>query len=165
MIRNIFLTFIAVAAFACAGQAQSKPDFSGTWKLDTSKSQFNEYVSLSGRTDVITQAGDKFTQKVASVSDQGNANYTLAFTADGKPVDVPADSPAATQGMVTLKRISAAWQDSSLVVSEDLTYQGQFDFSSTLTYVLSPDGKTLTITSHSATQAGDIVTKYVFAKQ
>ncbi len=165
MIRNLFLTLVAVAAFAGTSQSQAKPNFNGTWKLDTSKSQFNEYISLSSRTDVITQDGDKFTQKVASVSDQGSANYTLSFTADGKSVDVAAGSPGATQGMVTLKRISATWQESSLVVSEDQTYQGQFDFSSTLTYVLSQDGKTLTITSHSATQAGDIVTKYVFAKQ
>lgn len=163
--RNAVLALTAVALFAGTGRAQAKPDFSGTWKLDTSKSQFNEYVTLSSRNDVITQDGDKFTQKVDAASDQGNSSYTLSFVADGKTVDVPADSPAATQGMVTLKRISAVWKGTSLVVSEDLTYQGQFEFSSTLTYVLSQDGKTLTIGSHSATQAGDVDTKLVFAKQ
>ena len=165
MIRKLFLTFVAVAAFACTGQAQAKPNYSGTWKLDPSKSQYSEYGGPSARTDVITQDGDKFTQKVVSASDQGNANYTLTFTADGKPVDIKGDSPAANQGMLTARRISAAWQDSSLVITEDMTYQGQFDFTSTLTYVLSQDGKTLIITSHSATQAGDVVTKFVFAKQ
>jgi hypothetical protein len=165
MIRNLFLTLIAVAAFAAASHAQAKPDYSGTWKLDISKSQFTEYGVPRARTDVIAQDGDKFTQKVVSTSDQGTANYTLTFTADGKPVDIKGDSPAANQGMLTAQKISAAWQDGVLVVTEDMTYQGQYYFTSTLTYVLSQDGKTLTITSHSATEAGDIVTKHVFAKQ
>jgi hypothetical protein len=163
--RNILLALIAVAALSCTSQAQSKPDLSGTWRLDVSKSQFNEYTSLSSRTDVVTQDGDKFTQKVTASSNQGDLNYTLSFTADGKPVAVPADSPAANQGALTLKRISAVWQDTSLVVSEDLNYQGQVDITTKLTYDLSKDGKTLTIESHTSTQVGDIASKFVFAKQ
>jgi hypothetical protein len=165
MIRKLFLTFIAMAAFVGVSHAQTKPDFSGTWKLDVSKSQFSEYGGPSARTDVVTQDGDKFMDKVVAASDQGNSSFTVTFTVGAKPLDVPADSPAANQGMLTLKRISAVWQDASLVVSQDMTYQGQYDFSTTLTYVLSEGGKTLTVTSHSATQAGDIVTKFVFAKQ
>jgi hypothetical protein len=163
--RNILLALIVVATLSCTSQAQSKPDFSGTWRLDPSKSQFNEYMSLNSRTDVITQDGDKFTQKVTASSSQGDLNYTLSFTADGKPVNVPADSPAANQGALTLFRITAAWQDTSLVVSEDLNYQGQVDITAKLTYGLSKDGRTLTIESHTSTQVGDIAAKYVFARQ
>jgi hypothetical protein len=165
MIRNLLFVFVAVAALACASHAQSKPDFSGTWKLDPSKSQFNEYMSLNSRTDTIAQDGDKFTQKVTASSNQGELNYTLSFTADGKPVDVPANSPGANQGVLTLLRISAAWQDTSLFVSEDLNYQGQVDITTKLTYDLSKDGKTLTIESHTSTQMGDIASKLLFEKQ
>jgi hypothetical protein len=165
MIRKVLLALVAVAVMACVSQAQSKPDLSGTWKLNPSKSQFNEYMSLNSRTDVIAQDGDKFTQKVTASSNQGDLNYTLSFIADGKSVDVPANSPAANQGVLTLLRISAAWQDSSLIVSEDLNYQGQVDITTKLTYDLSKDGKTLTIESHTSTQMGDISSKLVFEKQ
>jgi hypothetical protein len=165
MIRNVLLTFVAVAAFACTSRAQAKPDFSGTWKLNASKSQFSQYGGPNSRTDVITQAGDKFTEKVTSSGDQGDSNYTLAFTADGKDLNVPADSPAANQGQLTLYKISAAWKDSSLVVSESLTYQGQADIPTTLTYTLSQDGKTLTISSHASTPVGDIDSKFILEKQ
>ena len=166
MYRNTFLALVAVAtlSFSAFGQT-TKPDFSGTWKLDTAKSVFNEYIALDSRTDVITQDGDNFTEKVSSSGNQGNVNYTLTFIADGKSVDVPANSPGANQGVLTLEKISAVWQDSLLVVSETLNYQGQVEFTTKATFSLSPDGKVLTIDSHADTQAGDIATKYVFNKQ
>ena len=164
MIRKSVLMLFAVALFACVGFAQDHPNFSGTWKLNLSKSNPGDY-GPSARTDQITQAGSKFTDKVVSTTQMGDANYTLEFTADGNKVTVPAGSPRSSMGALTLLNISAAWDGPALVVNTNSTYQSQMDVASKVTYTLSADGKTPTMASHVSLQMGDFDTSLVFDKQ
>lgn len=164
MLKRIVMTLLALVLLDGIAAAQDHPNFSGNWKLNSAKSNAGDYGPTS-RTDVITQDGSKFTEKVTSATQMGESDYTVTFTADGKPVTVPADSPQANMGQLTLKDISAAWDGSSLKVTENLSYQGQVDIAATLTYALSSDGKTMTITDHASTSAGDFDTSLVFDKQ
>jgi hypothetical protein len=147
MLKRIVVALLAVTALAGVSMAQDHPNFSGTWKLNIAKSNVGDY-GPSSRTDVITQDGSKFTEKVTSATQMGESDYTLTFTADGKTGTIPPDSPQANMGQLTLKDITAAWDGVSLVVTEDLSYQGQVDIGAKLTYTLSPEGKTMTITDH-----------------
>ena len=119
----------------------------------------------TARTDVITQDGSKFTDKVTSATNMGDSNYSLQFTADGNKVTIAPDSPQATMGTLTLKDITASWNGPALVVAIDSSFQGQVDIASKVTETLSPDGKTLTMASHASTSMGDFDTTLVFDKQ
>jgi hypothetical protein len=164
MLRKAMVGLFALAALASASAAQGAPNFSGTWKLNPSKSNVGDY-GPSARTEVITQDGSKFSDKVTATTQMGESNYTLDFTADGKKVTIPPDSPAANLGNVTLKDLTASWDGSSLVLLEDLDYQGQVEIAAQLTYSLSSNGKTLTVADHASTEMGDFDTSLVFDKQ
>lgn len=164
MSKRIVVALFAVAALAGVSLAQDHPNFAGTWKLNTSKSNAGDY-GPTARTEVITQDGSKFTDKVTSTTQMGENNFTVNFTADGKTVTIPPDSPQANMGQLTLKDITAAWDGSSLIVTQNLSYQGQVDIGAKLTYALSADGKTMTIADHASTSMGDFDTSLVFDKQ
>jgi hypothetical protein len=164
MFKKATLALFAAAALACASFAQDHPNLAGTWKLNSSKSNVGDY-GPSVRTDVITQDGSKFTDKITSTTQLGESNYTLSFTADGNKVVIAPDSPQANMGTLTLKDIAAAWDGATLVVTTDANYQGQVDVASKAVYSLSPDGKTLTIANHVSTSMGDFDTSFVFDKQ
>lgn len=164
MLKKVMVALFAVATLACVSAAQDHPNLSGTWKLNLSKSNPGDY-GPSARTDVITQDGSKFTAKITATTQMGQQDYALNFTADGTKVTIPPDSPMATLGQLTLKDITASWDNASLVLLEDLNYQGQVDIAAKLTYSLSSDGKTLTIADHASTPNGDFDSSLVFDKQ
>ncbi len=164
MLRKALVGLFALAALTCVSVAQDTPNFSGTWKLNLSKSNPGDY-GPSARTEVITQDGTKFMDKVTSTTQMGEEDYTLTFTADGKKQTIPPDSPEANLGNLMLKDITATLNGGSLVLAEDLSYQGQVDITAQLTYSLSTDGKTLTVADHASTSMGDFDTSLVFDKQ
>ena len=51
--RKAIVTALFVTAFATSMIAQSKPNFSGTWKLNLAKSDFGPLPAPDSRTDVI----------------------------------------------------------------------------------------------------------------
>ncbi len=165
MLRKAIFALFVVGVFAGAAVPQDHPDFSGTWKLNLSKSNPGDY-GPSARTEVVTQDGSKFTDKITSSSQMGDSDYTLTFTADGTKVTVAPDSPQANLGPLTMKDITVSWDGASLVLEMDLSFQQQVDLAAKYTYSLSADGKTLTEANHiSAGQAGDFDTTLVFDKQ
>jgi hypothetical protein len=164
MIHKVMLALFAAAVLASVSPAQDHPNFSGAWKLNSSKSNVGDY-GPSMRTDVITQDGSKFTDKVTATTSLGQSSYTLTFTADGTKVTIPPNSPQSAMGTLTLLNITAAWQGSSLVVTTDSSYQGQVDVTNTAVYSLSADGKTLTMANRITTSMGNFETAYVFDKQ
>jgi hypothetical protein len=164
MIRKTALALFALAALACVSSAQDHPNFAGTWKLNSSKSNVGDY-GPSTRTDVITQDGSKFTDKVTSTTPMGEASYTLNFTADGTKATIPPNSPQSAMGNLTLLDVTAAWNGATLVLTTDSSFQGQVDVASKAVYTLSADGKTLTMANHVSTSMGEFDTSYVFDKQ
>ncbi len=155
MHRKIFLLVAAVAAFALPGLAQNSK-LNGTWKLNAAKSDFGQMSAPAGETDVIEINGTSFKQHVTSESSRGASQYTRACTIDGKDTPLTPDNPNAHIGPVLLTKILCAWEGSSLVITEGASMGGS-DLTDKLTYSVSEDGQTLTLTSHitSARMNGD----------
>jgi hypothetical protein len=155
MYRKIVLLAVAIAALALPGLGQTNK-LNGTWKLNTSKSNFGQFPGPSEETDVIAISGSDFKQQVTSVGANGTQSYTRACTIDGKEVTLTPDDPRAHLGAITLSKIQCNWQGNSLVFNETANLRGS-DLTDRLTFSVSEDGKTMTIDSHiaSATMNGD----------
>lgn len=155
---------MAAIVFAVApAMAQSKPDFSGTWNLDSAKSDFGQVPGPSSETLVIAQKGTDLNETANFTDDQGSHNYKLDLTLDGPEVAFTPDK-AIQIGMVTLQKVKAAWQGASVVINETLKYEEDADVTGTNTYSLSADGNTLTMDMNFATPMGNMTRKIVFDK-
>jgi len=160
MLSLSLAVFSAVAACAQV----PPPNLTGKWKLNVAKSEFGSIPGPDSRTDEIVQNGQEIKQSVASEGPQGKQDYTLSLTADGKERPVPADSSMAHIGQLTMQKVAASWDGSTLAVAESMRFQDT-DVQVTNRYDLSPDGAVLTITSHVASSMGEMVRKLVFDRQ
>jgi hypothetical protein len=136
--------------------AQSKPNFSGSWKLNIAKSDFGVLPPSNGRTDVIDHQDPSLKDTVSDDAAQGQQNYTLAMTTDGKEAT---NNP----GGLEMKNI-ATWTANNLVVNTKLQFQGS-DVTIKTTWALSDDGKTLTESAHFESAMGETDQKLIFEKQ
>jgi len=165
MLRKVLIGALAVASIASTGFAQGKPDFSGTWKLNVAKSEFGPVPGPSAQTDVIEQSGQTIKIGVNAETDMGKLQYTQTLTTDGREVTIAPDAPGAHPNPeVTLQSVSAAWNGSTLDVSQKLTY-GSDPVTGVSHYTLSADGKVLTISSDYVSPMGEAERTFVFEKQ
>ncbi len=165
MLRKVLIGALAVAGVASAGFAQAKPDFSGTWKLNVGKSDFGPVPGPSAQTDVIEQSGQTLKIGVNAETEMGKMQYTQTLTTDGREVTIAPDAPGAHPSPeVTMQSISAAWNGSTLDVSQKLTY-GSDPVTGVSHYTLSADGKVLTISSDYQSAMGEAQRTFVFEKQ
>lgn len=163
MVRRIAICMLGMGLVACAGMAQSKPDFSGTWNLNVAKSDFGPVPGPSTETIVIAQHGSDIKESAKFEDDQGKHDYNLAYTTDGTQIVYPSDS-APVVGMVTLQKIKAEWQGASLVLTEALKYQEDADVTGTVSRSLSADGKVMTMDFDLVTPMGAMARKLVFER-
>jgi hypothetical protein len=152
---------VASAARAPSASAASTngghPNYSGTWKLNVEKSDFGPLPPSNSRTDVIAHNEPALKDSVSDDGAQGKQEYTLNMTTDGKEVTNNA-------GDIEVKN-TATWEGSNLVVGTKLSVQGT-DVAVKATWLLSPDGKTLTENAHIVAGAlGELDQKMVFEKQ
>ena len=138
-------------------QAQAKSDFSGTWKLDTSKSDFGPIPAPDTMTETITHADPSLKANVATTGGpQGDMKYDLSYTTDGKEcVNKVGDNEF---------KSTLTWDGDDLVVNTKGNFGGT-DFTSKDRWTLSSDGKTLTVNRHLSSAMGEADVKAVFAKQ
>jgi len=156
MIRKLVSVTILIALPLVSVFAQQKPDFSGTWKLNVTKSDFGPLPGPESRTDVITHKEPSLSNSVTADGAQGKQQYTVSYTTDGKEA-VNKIGPREVKS--TLK-----WTGSNLVISSKFVFN-DMDVTSEATWVLSPDGKTLTINAHFTSTMGEADQKFVFEKQ
>lgn len=133
----------------------SKPNFSGTWKLDVTKSDFGVLPPDNSRTYVIDHNDPVLKIAVSADTAQGKQDFTLNFTTDGKEATNNA-------GGLELKSI-LTWESSTLVDNTKLKFQDQ-DVTVKEIWLLSDDGKTLTQSAHYISPMGEMDTKFVYAK-
>jgi hypothetical protein len=164
MLRKVSLAIVVILGLASIAAAADKPNYSGTWKLNVGKSEYGMIPPPTSRIDVIEQKGDDFKITVDSEVASGKEHFVLNFTADGKDVTVPDDSPNAHLGAFTLKKIKAEWNGGALVLTEIGVIQ-DLDVTAKNTYNLSADGKTLTVNSHITLPMGEIDVAIVSDKQ
>ena len=156
MISKFVSITILIALPLVSAFAQQKPDFSGTWKLNVVKSVFGQLPGPESRTDVITHKEPSLSNSVTAEGAQGKQEYTVNYTTDGKEA---LNKVGPREIKSTLK-----WAGSNLVISSKFLFN-DMDVTSEATWVLSPDGKTLTIDTHFTSSMGEADQKYVFEKQ
>lgn len=156
---RIFSAVMALAlatALPVSSAAQDKPNFSGTWVLQTDKSDFGMIPGPTSRTDIIDHQEPKFTIQRTAATAEGENKLDLAYAVDGKPWKNQAGSQEVSSTL--------HWEGQELVVvSEVDTPQGL----ATLTdrWSLSADGKTLTQTRTISIQGQELKQTMVLAKQ
>jgi hypothetical protein len=138
--------------------AQTKPDFSGVWKMNREKSKFPAmFPAMENIRDVVSKIEHKepnFSESMTITSVDGDRTFEVKFTTDGKETTIKL--PYLTGPVKgTMK-----WEGDALTVEgkiEELNVRGK--------YTLSADGKTLTKASHLSTPNGDVEGIIVFEKQ
>ncbi|GGG69125.1 hypothetical protein [Edaphobacter dinghuensis] len=140
-----------------------KPDLSGTWTLNLSKSDYDQVPPPQDEILVFSHNGSTFSVATTSDNERGKEVYTLPFTIDGNETPTPKGTFADT---ATLQFLStkAEWDGTSLILTQKITYQGG---AGTLksTFTLSADGKTLTRMMHISVDQGEFDTTSVYDKQ
>jgi hypothetical protein len=156
MLHKTLVAALTVTAFAASLAAQSKPNFSGTWKLNVSKSDFGPIPGADSQTNVIEHNDPVLKVNVSAENAQGKQNFILTYTTDGKEV-------MNKQGPRDVKS-TVLWEGKNLVVNSKFSL-GDNDVTVKSVWDLSADGKTLTENRHLAAQMGEADQKLVFEKQ
>jgi hypothetical protein len=153
MLRTIFCLALACAP---AVFAQSQPNFSGTWKLNVSKSDFGPLPGPDNRSDVIEHSEGTVKDKVSASNQQGKQDYTLTFKTDGSE----SENKIADREV----KVSAKWEGSALAVSTKLAFN-DMSIDIKANWTLSADGSTLTQAVHLSSSMGEADQKMVYEKQ
>jgi hypothetical protein len=125
------LTFAAVAVVALPLAAQDRPNLSGTWQFDSSKSELHT-VRATGGTWVIHEDADTGSIQITESADEAGKKVELKCTTDGKECKVSGD-----------KATASFWYNGPLLV--EMETKG--DHVVRYRMKLSDDGKTLTVSS------------------
>jgi hypothetical protein len=142
MKRLCAIASIVVGLAGGVALAQAGDPFLGTWKLNAAKSAT---TSFSGGTSVIEKAGDGIKVTVDLTGKDGTAHH-WTFTAkyDGKDNPVTGHSPFGD--VVAIERVDGH--------TATITVKSGGKVTVTQTMVVSPDGKTRTITTKGVDPAG-----------
>jgi hypothetical protein len=153
--KSRIIATLMIAAIVCVSasiaSAQTKPDFSGAWKMNREKSKF----AGGGPDNILIKIDHKeptFVEDWSMSTPNGERSFQAKYTTDGKETE--------QEVMGRTAKTSAKWEGAALMI--EWTSEGNF-FKRKIT--LSADGKTLTkVVSHNegGEQKEDTV---VFEKQ
>jgi hypothetical protein len=110
---RVYSTFLILAAmFASAAHAQSKPDLTGTWKMNMEKSSLETGGPIPYYTEYVMEFEHrepkvKLVEKIKTQGGVADRTNTWNFTTDGKPAD--------RQGPGSPGKISGTWEGDRLV--------------------------------------------------
>jgi len=150
---NVALMIAAIVCLcASIAGAQTKPNFSGTWKMNADKSKFEGGGGPSGITIKIDQKDSAITESVDVQDGSGDQAVEVKYTLDGKESDVQL-------GSNTVK-------GTAKLAGDTLFIEWKGDGLSFLRkHTLSADGKTLTMVVRRAGANGDVEETVVLEKQ
>ena len=130
------LTALALLALGIGVAAQAPDPAVGKWTLNVAKSKFSPGPAPKSTTATIA-AGPAYKVVVEVIpADGATVNWEFSADFDGKPHPVKGNPDA---DMVTAKRVNATTVETSYTLKGKPT--------TTNTRVVSPDGKTMTVTS------------------
>ncbi|HKS27528.1 MAG TPA: hypothetical protein VJS44_06895 [Pyrinomonadaceae bacterium] len=167
MKRNFVMAGVAALVFALSLiGASAKADFSGTWTLDKSKSE-GLPAALKDQVLVVKQEGDKLTIDNQLTTEAGDQHSTDIYSLDGKPADFTQKGPGGAEGK---GKRTAKWtaDGNGADIKEEVTYetpQGAIAVDIERKWMLSADGKTLTIDMSISSAMGSQQMKRVFVKK
>jgi hypothetical protein len=144
-----------LAAAFCAGPlySQAKPNFSGTWKLNTQKSDFGTDPAPESVTATVEHKNDRFKYVAEGVAGGQPFREEMDVAIDGKEHPAPVDFPST---------IMMKW-DGSVLVSVLKSDDGVFVMNTKLR--LSEDGKVATRQVERKNPEGGSKRTEVFEKQ
>ena len=175
--RTIGLVTAVLVLAVTALAVQAQPQFSGTWTLDPSQSQFPAHEGRGGQrgTDgaqgqtqppvvklMVEQSGTNFKVTRSMARDTRERAYTQSFVADG--------SERTEQGRRGGSTVTKATLGGDRLVTTSTTTMAASDggqaktFSRESTWTVSPDGRTLTIDTVMHGPRGDKAMKTVYLK-
>jgi hypothetical protein len=162
MLRTLLILAAAGAVAAPRAAAQAHPDFSGTWKINVTKSDpmggrpGGQAPDMSQLTLTVTQTGDS----VVIFQTGLGPDRTLVHYLDGRE-----STNAGPRGTM---RSTSHWEGATLVTEGTVTantQMGEMQFTTREVRELSADGKTLTVNTTTETPRGTMTRKAVFEKQ
>jgi hypothetical protein len=152
---RVFSVALLAAAFGLL-QAQAKPNFSGTWKLNTGKSDFGAMPAPDTRTDKITHEDPDLKDSFTQSGPMGEVAAEMKYSTDGK------ETTNSVRGNEI--KSTAKWEGDELAIAGKTSLNGA-DVTLSDRWALSADGKTLTIQRHVASPMGETDQKIVLEKQ
>jgi len=136
--------------------ALAKPNFTGDWKLNTSKSTFGNFPPPDSMTYKVKHDEPKLTND-SKMSGQFEFEQHLTFTTDGKE-----STNEGFQGSTS--KSTAKWDGDALLIDTKAQF-GDNEININQKWTLSADGKTLTVVQTFKGPQGDMQQTYVFDKQ
>ena len=144
--------------------AAAKSDFSGTWEMDSKKSE--GVPPDMEQTMTVKQTGDTIDQETKVMSEQGDQTVSSAYVLDGKEVEYPVQRQI---GEGKGKRTSKWTADGNgFEVNEEETIDtpnGAVVLKFARKWMMAADGKSLTIELDVNSPNGPIHTKRLFVKK
>ena len=151
----------AIVLLVMTGAAQSAvPNFSGTWSLDTAKSDFGPIPGPESIVMVIDHKEPALKVTVTQKGPQGETTNDSTYTTDGKDNMNKMRSPAGDQDV----KSTTKWNGKILATTRTIEAQGM-SIGIDDAWELSADGKVMTINRYLKTPQGDFSTKIVLNKQ
>jgi hypothetical protein len=139
-----------------AGQAQAKPNFSGEWKLNISKSEYGPMPAPTSRTDKIAHADPSLEVTTTQSSPNGDATVKMKYATDG--------GETSNELRGNALKSTSKWDGDTLVISTKATFGGA-DITLLDKWNISDEGKVLTVSRHIVSPQGELDQKMVFEKQ
>lgn len=143
--RALFLAMLLTVPLAAA------PNFSGSWILNTAKSDYGQFPAPEVMTREIRHNDPVLSLSTYQKGAQGELTTDLTYTTDGKPA---INGP--NQG-------SAHWEGDKLIIETSRDYQGT-KLTQREEWSLSVDRKTLNIATHVKLPNGEFDVKQVLEK-
>lgn len=150
----LFLASLMITVFVSAQGI----DFSGNWKLNSSKSKLGDQFSMAPKDIIVIQNGNDYNvEKHSSWQDQ---DFTIKdkFTLDGKECINPGWQDSE-------KKSTAVWTDDKASLKITSKFPMNDGGEMTIIEVYKIDGGNLVIESSASSSFGDMAETYVFDKQ
>jgi hypothetical protein len=142
---------LLLASLLAVPLAAAAPNLSGNWVLNLAKSQYGQFPAPEIMIRRIQHKDPALSMSTYQKGAQGEVTTELKYSTDGKPA-----VNGENQG-------SAHWEGDKLVIETSRDYQ-QTKLTQREEWILSVDGKTLTIATHVKLPNGEFDVKQVFEK-
>ena len=151
--RTLILSLTAALTLLAA---QAKPNFSGEWKVNTSKSNFGPLPPPAGMSETIAHQQESVKIALVTTTGDGEMVVALQYTTDGKE--------SVNQVGAAKMRTVGEWVGDTLVLKSKADF-GQGELTIVERWDLSEDGKVLTARVHLSGSQGDADQNLRFEKQ
>jgi hypothetical protein len=155
---NLFALVVATAVLPGTLIAQTKPSFEGTWKLNLAKSKYEGTQAPKSLTRTVTAEGSGLKYSFeGEAADGSKISYSFTSKLDGSDAAVSGVGMPAGADTVALEKTTV--HKTTGVLKRGGAKIG------TVTSVISPDGKTVTVYSKGKMDGKEVKTEQVYDKQ